>query len=92
MARERGGSSRGRTSERYDRLDRGALDSLSLPTTTQDGTLTMIGFGIFLLICAALNPNLRVLGGIGVLCIIVGLILAVLGTIGHAVGGRRHYY
>ena len=52
----------------------------------------MIAFGIFLLICAALNPNLRMLGGIGVLCIIIGLILAVLGTIGHAVGGRRHYY
>jgi disulfide bond formation protein DsbB len=52
----------------------------------------MIGFGIFLLICAALNPNLRVLGGIGLLCIFIGLVLAILGTIGHAVGGRRHYY
>jgi membrane-bound ClpP family serine protease len=52
----------------------------------------MIVFGIFLLICAALNPHLRVLGGIGVLCIVVGLILEVLGTIGYAVGGRRHYY
>ena len=52
----------------------------------------VIVFGIFLLICAALNPRLHVLGGIGVLCIIVGLILEVLGTIGYAVGGRRHYY
>ncbi len=52
----------------------------------------MIGFGIFLLIVAALKPEYRVLGGIGVLCIIIGLILAVLGAIGHAVGGRRHYY
>ena len=52
----------------------------------------MIVFGIILLICAALNPNLRVLGGIGILCIILGLILAVLGMIGHAIGGRRHYY
>ncbi len=52
----------------------------------------MIGFGIFLLIVAALQPQYRVLGGIGVICIIVGLILALLGTIGHAVGGRRHYY
>jgi len=52
----------------------------------------MIVFGIFLLLCAALNPRLHVLGGIGVLCIIIGLILEVLGMIGHAVGGRRHYY
>lgn len=52
----------------------------------------MIIFGIFLLVCAALNPRLHVLGGIGVLCIIIGLILEVLGMIGHAVGGRRHYY
>lgn len=52
----------------------------------------MIGFGIFLLIVAALKPEYRVLGGIGGLCIIIGLILAVLGAIGHAVGGRRHYY
>jgi hypothetical protein len=52
----------------------------------------MIVFGIFLLICAALNPHLRVLGGIGVLCIIIGLILEILGTIGYAVGNRRHYY
>jgi Family of unknown function (DUF6131) len=52
----------------------------------------MIAFGIFLLVCAALNPRLHVLAGIGGLCIVIGLILEVLGTIGYAVGGRRHYY
>jgi hypothetical protein len=52
----------------------------------------MIVFGIFLLIVAALKPEYHVLGRIGGLCIIIGLILAVLGTIGHSVGGRRHYY
>jgi 1,4-dihydroxy-2-naphthoate octaprenyltransferase len=52
----------------------------------------MIGFGIFLLIVAALKPQYHMLGRIGGLCIIIGLILAVLGTIGHGVGGRRHYY
>ena len=35
----------------------------------------MIVFGIFPLLCAALNPRLHVLGGIGVLCIVIGLIL-----------------
>ncbi|HEX4344132.1 MAG TPA: DUF6131 family protein [Solirubrobacteraceae bacterium] len=62
-----------------------------LPTTTETASL-MIAFGIFLLLVAALNPHARVLGGIGVICIVVGLILEVLGTIGHAVGSRRHYY
>jgi len=52
----------------------------------------MIGFGIFLIIVAALKPEYHVLGRIGGLCIIIGLILAVLGTVGYAVGGRRHYY
>ncbi|MDX6679865.1 MAG: hypothetical protein QOE31_3917 [Solirubrobacteraceae bacterium] len=52
----------------------------------------MIGFGIFLLILAVLLPKLAVLWGIGILCIVIGLILFVLGTLGHAVGGRRHYY
>jgi hypothetical protein len=45
----------------------------------------MIGFGIALLIVA-------VLWGIGAIAVVVGVILAILGTIGHAVGGRRHYY
>ncbi len=52
----------------------------------------MIAFGIFLLIVAVLFPKLGVLWGIGVLCIVIGLILFVLGTLGHAIGGRRHYY
>jgi hypothetical protein len=52
----------------------------------------MIGFGIALLIVAVLVPKLVVLWGIGVIVLVVGVILAILGTIGHAVGGRRHYY
>ncbi len=52
----------------------------------------MIVLGIVLLIIAALVPKLAVLWGIGLIVLVVGLILAVLGTIGHAVGGRRHYY
>ncbi len=52
----------------------------------------MIVFGIVLLIIAALVPKLAVLWGVGLIVLVVGLILAVLGTIGHAVGGRRHYY
>jgi len=29
---------------------------------------------------------------IGMIVLVVGLVLWVLGTMGHAVGGRRHYY
>ena len=52
----------------------------------------MIGFGIFLLILAVLFPHLGVLWGIGVLAIVIGVILFVVGSLGHAIGGRRHYY
>ena len=52
----------------------------------------MIVFGIFLLIVAVLVPKLAVLWGIGGLCIVIGLILFVCGTLGNAIGGRRHYY
>jgi hypothetical protein len=32
------------------------------------------------------------LWSIGVLLLLIGLVLWILGSIGHAVGGRRHYY
>ncbi len=52
----------------------------------------MIGLGVLLLIVALLVPKLALLWGVGSLLILVGIVLAVLGMIGHAVGGRRHYY
>lgn len=52
----------------------------------------MIVFGIALLIVAALFSKLAVLWGVGILVLVVGVILALLGTMGRAVGGRRHYY
>ena len=53
----------------------------------------MIAFGIVLLILAALFPKLAVLWGIGIIVLVIGVILALAGTLGHgAVGGRRHYY
>jgi hypothetical protein len=52
----------------------------------------MIGFGIFLLILAVLVPKLAVLWGIGMLAVVIGVILFVAGSLGHAIGGRRHYY
>lgn len=52
----------------------------------------MILLGICLLIVAVIVPKLAVLWGIGIIVLVVGVILAILGTLGHAIGGRRHYY
>jgi membrane-bound ClpP family serine protease len=52
----------------------------------------VIVLGIILLLVAALVPKLAVLWGVGIIVLIVGVVLAVLGTMGRAVGGRRHYY
>ena len=53
---------------------------------------TMIGLGVLLLILALLFPKLGLLWGIGCLLLLVGVVLAVLGSVGRSVGGRRHYY
>lgn len=52
----------------------------------------MIVFGICLLIIAAIVPKLAVLWAIGIIVLVIGVILALAGMLGHAVGGRRHYY
>jgi membrane-bound ClpP family serine protease len=52
----------------------------------------MIALGIILLLVAVLVPKLAALWGVGIVVLLVGVILAVLGTMGRSVGGRRHYY
>ncbi len=51
----------------------------------------MIVLGIIALI-AGFVLGIPVLWSIGIVLVVVGLILEVLGTMGRAVGGRRHYY
>ncbi len=51
----------------------------------------MIVLGIVLLIVGFI-ANVAILWSIGIILLIVGLALAVLGSMGRAVGGRRHYY
>lgn len=51
----------------------------------------MIILGILLLIIGFV-AKIAILWSIGVIVLVVGLILAVLGMVGHAVGGRRHYF
>lgn len=51
----------------------------------------MIVFGLALLLIGYLAA-IPILWSIGVVVLIVGLVLWVLGSLGHAVGGRRHYF
>jgi hypothetical protein len=51
----------------------------------------MIVLGIILLLIGFL-ANISILWTIGVILLVIGLVLMVLGRLGHAVGGRRHYF
>ncbi|MEU6345719.1 MULTISPECIES: DUF6131 family protein [unclassified Streptomyces] len=51
----------------------------------------MIVLGVILLIIGFL-AGISILWTIGIILVVIGLVLWVLGALGHAVGGRRHYY
>ncbi|MFZ0231350.1 MAG: DUF6131 family protein [Mycobacterium sp.] len=59
----------------------------------------MIGLGVILIVLGLLLPSLvptfafaHLCLVIGVILLVVGLLLMLMGRMGHAVGGRRHYY
>ena len=59
----------------------------------------MIVLGVILIVLGFILPSLvptfafaHLVLVIGVILLVVGLILLVVGRMGHAVGGRRHYY
>lgn len=51
----------------------------------------MIIIGVILLIIGFVT-GIAVIWTIGIIALVVGLVLALLGAVGHAVGGRRHYW
>lgn len=51
----------------------------------------MIIFGIILLVIGFI-AHTAILWGVGIFFLLCGLFAAVLGALGRAVGGRRHYY
>ena len=51
----------------------------------------MITLGIVFLIIGLLT-GIAILWSVGVLLVVIGAVLWILGTIGHEIGGRRHYY
>ena len=51
----------------------------------------MIILGLILLIVGFV-AKIVILWTIGIIVLVAGLILALLGAVGHTVGGRRHYW
>jgi hypothetical protein len=51
----------------------------------------LIILGIILLIIGFI-ANIAIVWTIGIVVLLIGAILAVLGMVGHAVGGRKHYF
>ncbi|MGW7329670.1 DUF6131 family protein [Streptomyces sp. NPDC054840] len=51
----------------------------------------MIILGVILLVIGFLL-GISILWTIGLILVVVGVILWILGSVGHAVGGRKHYY
>jgi uncharacterized membrane protein HdeD (DUF308 family) len=51
----------------------------------------MIVLGIILIV-VGLVAKISVVETIGIILLVVGVVLFILGSMGHAVGGRRHYW
>jgi hypothetical protein len=51
----------------------------------------MIVLGLLLLIIGFIT-GIAILWSLGVIAVVVGLVLWILGSLGHAIGGRRHYF
>jgi Family of unknown function (DUF6131) len=51
----------------------------------------VIVLGIILLVVGYLL-GIPILWTLGIILVVVGVILVLLGSAGHAIGGRRHYY
>jgi len=58
-------------------------------STTVGGLMIVLGIALLI---AGLLLKISILYTIGVILLVVGLVLVLMSTLGHAVGGRRHYY
>lgn len=52
----------------------------------------MITLGVILLVLSLLIAGWQALWTIGLVLIVVGILLAIVGYSGHAIGGRTHWY
>ncbi|MER5966432.1 DUF6131 family protein [Streptomyces sp. NPDC002057] len=51
----------------------------------------MIILGVILLVIGFV-ASISILWTIGLILVVIGVVLWILGAVGHAVGGRRHYW
>ncbi|GAA1936400.1 DUF6131 family protein [Streptomyces durmitorensis] len=51
----------------------------------------MIALGVILLVIG-LVAGISILWTIGVILVVIGAVFWILGSVGHAVGGRKHYW
>jgi hypothetical protein len=68
----------------------GAYGGLSLRPSRQEASAVIV-LGIILLILGFIF-SINILWVIGIILVIVGVVLWLLGAMGRAVGGRRHYW
>jgi membrane-bound ClpP family serine protease len=64
---------------------------LNSHTNERKVRLRMIVLGLVLLVVGFLT-GIPILTTIGVILLVVGAVLFILGSMGRAVGGRKHYY
>jgi uncharacterized protein DUF6131 len=65
--------------------------SSSVIRTASCQELPLIILGVILLIIGFV-AKIAIIWTIGIVAVVIGAILALLGMLGHAVGGRRHYF
>ena len=61
------------------------------PHTPPEQEKDMITIGVVLLIVGFI-AKVSILWTLGIILLVVGAVLALMGGIGHEIGGRRHYY
>jgi hypothetical protein len=72
------------------RTDTAPRDKLTDVTTARQEPQLII-LGIVLLIIGFI-AKIAIVWTIGIIALVIGVILLVLGMVGHAVGGRKHYF
>jgi fatty-acid desaturase len=57
----------------------------------REGEFIVIALGLILLLVGFL-AHIGILWTLGIVVLVVGVVLFALGSAGHAIGGRRHYW
>jgi uncharacterized membrane protein HdeD (DUF308 family) len=69
--------------------DRPAISNRQRCHRKEDAAVIVLGVVLLLI---GFIANISILWTLGIIVLVIGLALALLGGLGHAVGGRRHYF